>query len=463
MSRENIQEPLAGDLRRAYNIHSDNNDEVALILETRHPLAANKTHSTGLQCLTAVLRRINSHVMLGPEGLANTQHFQSAEAENPIIRFSWLMFGRDPSELEMRHRDWMSTKKELVNRGLKVSETFETLCTSRMMNQSYWSQDEMRLLAPKMCLETWQVVNEDTEEIASAGLVTLDRARSPDMTLQQAVESSFGMFRREGKRTLHRPARPYIIRVLYNPGPSPRLSFRHLRGFNLPIWRETQDRQNPFDTSERAPYVLLAVVRMRCSPEADDFVRFYAAIGTEIVPQYEDIPCVDTNWSVEDENSNRYMLFYGPPAHDTSLNVASDSPETERRSVKDDDNERAIRALFSRGMKPYIEKAVADQAAALAAQASQRAETAEPGEVLEDPPRRTTPYAPGPSHQGRGGAQPPGQRGNPKGRTRDPSNGQGSGRRAKKPRYDAEVNKDVNRIPLGRPQMPDRNKDQNRD
>ncbi|KAF4415656.1 hypothetical protein FACUT_13216 [Fusarium acutatum] len=459
MSLDNIQEPLAGDLRRAYDIHSDNNDEVAIILETRHPVAANNSHSTGLQCLTAVIRRINSHVMLGPEGLAITQHFQSAEAENPIIRFSWLIFGRDPSELEMRYRDWMSTKRELVKRGLKVSETFETLCTSRMMNQSYWSQNEMRLLKPKMCLETWQVVNEDTEEIASASLVTLDRARSPDMTLQQAVESSFGIMRREGKRTLHRPARPHIIRVLYSPGPGPRLPFRDLRGFNLPIWRETQERENPFDTRERAQYVVLAVVRMRCAPQAGDFVRFYAAHGAEIVPEYEDIPCVDTDWSVEDENQNHYMLFYGPPGHDTSVNDASAFPEREKRWVKGDHNARAIHDLFKRGMKPYIEKAMADRSPSVPPPASQRGETVEPGEVLADSRRQTTPRSLNPSQQGRGGARPPGQRGNPNRRARDSSNGQGSGRQAKKPRY----NEDVNSIPIGPSRMNARETDENRD
>lgn len=461
MYADNTQDSLAGDLRRVYDIHSDNNDVVAIILETRHPVAAKNSDSTGLQCMTAVLRRINSHVMLGPEGLANTQHFRSAEAENPIIRFSWQMFGREASGIHMRHSDWMTTKKQLKNCGLKVSATFEELCTSRMMNHSYWSQNEMRLLEPKMCLDTWQVVNEDTEEIASSSLVTLDRNRSPGVTLQQAVESSFGVVRREGKRTLHRPARPHIIRVLYSPGSGPRLLFQELRTFNLPIWRETQDKQNPFDMSERAQYVVLAVVQMRINAEEEDYVRFYAAHGTEIVPEYEDIPCVGTHWSVEDENQNRYMLFYGPPGHDTGLNDASAFPEIAKPLVKDDGKTRAIHALFNKGMKPYIEKARADRAAAAIPQASQRGETAEPGEVFQDSPRQSAPRSPNLSQQRAGGARPAGQRGNSNRRTGQGSHGQGSGRQAKKPRYDQAVNF----IPVGTSRMTasDRNGDENRD
>ncbi|KAF5623668.1 hypothetical protein F25303_11772 [Fusarium sp. NRRL 25303] len=459
MSLENAQEPLAGDLRKIYDIHSDNNGIVAVILETRHPVAASNSHSTGLQCLTAVLRRVNSHVMLGPEGLANTQHFRSAEAENPIIRFSWLMFGRDPSKMEMRYKDWMSTKRELVKRGLKVSDTFEALCTSSMMNQSYWSQDEMRLLEPKICLETWQVINETTEEIASASLVTLDRDTSPDATLQQTVDSSFGIIRREGKRTLHRPAKPSIIRVLYSPGSGPRLSFRELRGFNLPIWRETKDRQNPFDTRDRARYVILAVVRMRCAPQDDDFVRFYAAHGPEIVPEYEDIPCVDTDWSVEDENQNRYMLFYGPPGHGTSLNDPSAFPEIARPLVKDDVESRAIHSLFNKGMKPYIEKAMASRAAAVAPQASEAGETPEPGEVHEGSQRQTAPASPRSSRQEQRETRLPGRMVSSNRRSRHSSDGQGSSRPAKKPRLNP--NSNPNFMPVGPSRMPRR--DENRD
>ncbi|RKL46851.1 hypothetical protein BFJ72_g2591 [Fusarium proliferatum] len=365
MSLDNTQD-LPGDIRRHHDIRSPNADVVFFILQTRPPIIPDISNTTGLQCMTAIFRRIYSHNMLGPDGLANTQHFRQAEAENPVMSFAWQMFGQDLSSRQLRHDAWMKTKTHLEQREVDVSATFEELCTSRMMNHTYWSQNEMRLLEPKMCCETWRTVGENTEEIASSSLVSLDRNMSPDMTVQQAVESSFGIIRREGKHTLQRPARPHIIRILYSSGSGPRLSFRELRDFNLPIWRETQDRQNPFDTSERAQYVILAVVRMRANLAANDLVRLYAASGAEIVPVYEDIPCMGTHWSIEDENQHRYMLFYAPPGYDARLDDAYAFPEVAGPLIKDDDDSIAYLALVDKAMRPYIEKAEAERVAAAA-------------------------------------------------------------------------------------------------
>ncbi|KAG9498452.1 hypothetical protein J7337_009257 [Fusarium musae] len=380
---------LQGDLRRFYDIHSHNVESASIILQTRHPMAPKGSESTGLLCMTAILRRIHSHAMLGPEGLAKADHFKQAEIENPIIRFSWQMFERDASTKKLRTADWAKMKSQLQECGLETTASFEDLCNSRMMNHTYWSQNEMRLMEPKVCLETWQIINESTEEIASSSLVTLNRAQSPEMTLEQAVETSFGMFRREGKPTLHRPQQPIVIRVLYDSGSGPRLPFRELRGFGLPIWRETQDRQNPFDTTERAHYVLLAVVRMRANPNDKDVVRFYATSGAEIIP--EKAPkCLATGWSIEDEDHHRYMLFYSPPGHYLDPIEASAFPEEAGPLVEDDDELRDGHVLVNMVMEPFIVKELSRDAT----QGSDRpphASTTEPGEVAEDVPMQSPP------------------------------------------------------------------------
>ncbi|KAG5766575.1 hypothetical protein H9Q72_005342 [Fusarium xylarioides] len=450
---------LKGDIRGVYDIHSPDVERISTILQTRHPIAPKGSESTGLQCMTAILRRIHSHAMLGPGGLAKADHFKQAEMENPIMRFSWQMFERDASTSKIRSADWARMKSQLQECGLQTTASFEELCNSRMMNHTYWSQNEMRLMEPKVCLETWQTINESTEEIASSSLVTLNRTHSPEMTLEQAVESSFGMFRREGKPTLHRPQQPLIIRVFYDPGSGPRLPFRELRGFSLPIWRETEDRQNPLDTSERAQYVLLAVVRMRCDPKEIDVVRFYATTGAEIAPEYGGFKYLATGWSVEDEDQHRYMLFYSPPGHYLNPIEASAFPEEAGPLIKDDDEVRDSHILVSRVMEPFIEKELS-RAATRRSDGPQDESTVEPGEVVEDMPMQSPPRPSSPSQEVADRRPPAGPRGNPNRRKLQQSNWQGSGRPAKKPRRVDSVND----MPVRNPRMPelDNNMDESR-
>ncbi|KAG5797240.1 hypothetical protein H9Q69_003709 [Fusarium xylarioides] len=450
---------LEGDIRGVYDIHSRDVERISTILQTRHPIAPKGSESTGLQCMAAILRRIHSHAMLGPEGLAKADHFKQAEIDNPIIRFSWQMFERDVSMRRIRAADWAKMKSQLQDCGLQTTASFEELCKSGMMNHTYWSQNEMRLLEPKMCLETWQVVNESTEEIASSSLVTLDRTHSPEMTLEQAVESSFGIVRREGKLTLHRPKDPVIIRVLYNPGSGLRLPFRELRGFNLPIWRETQDQQDPFGTSERAQYVLLAVVRMRCDPNGIDLVRFYATTGAEITPEYGGLKCLATGWSMEDDDQHRYMLFYSPPGHHFNPIEASTVPEVAGPSIDDDDEVLNFHARASRAMEPFFEKEI-NRLVEAGSDAPQKESTTEPGEVVEDMPRQSPPRSSSPSQQVADRSPPAGPRANPNRRRLQQSNQQFSGRPTKKPR---KVDP-VNYMPVRNPRRPelDENMDESR-
>ncbi|KAF5974280.1 hypothetical protein FBULB1_7838 [Fusarium bulbicola] len=433
---------------------------VSIILQTHYPIGLKDLDSNGLGCLTAVLRRIHSRVMLGPEGLAKADHYQQAEIENPIIRFSWQMFERGRASRQARSEDWKKVKKQLEDQGLQTSAPFEELCTSSMMNHTYWSQNEMRLLEPKMCLETWQVIDENTEEIASSSLVTLDRSLSPDMTLEKAVESSFGMVRREGKPTLHRPREPLIIRVLYNPGPGSRLSFRELRGFNLPVWRETQDRENLLDMSGRAQYVLIAVVRMRSDRGDKDLVRLYATTGAEIIPRYVKTDCVRTDWSIEDENQHRYMLFYSVLGDEVDLNEASAFPEVSGPLIEDDDKVRTFHNLTNRVLEPFIQRENS-HAAAEVSDAPQKESTVEPGEVHEERSMQSPPHPSNPSQEGQDRDPPGGPRGSLSRRKRQQSNWQPSGRPAKRTRPTF----NPNLIPISQPKMPERDEDmdENRD
>ncbi|KAF9769121.1 hypothetical protein IL306_013513 [Fusarium sp. DS 682] len=198
------------------------------------------------------------------------------------------------------------------------------------------------------------------------------------MTLNRAVEDSFGVIRQDGKPVLHRPARSWIVRVSYNPGSGERLPFKELRSLPLPVWKETGNRQKPFDMTEWAEYVLLAVVRMRDEPSSHDLVRIYGTHGAEIVPEYENIPCMATNWSVEDVNKNNYMLFYGPPGYKTHLEDASCFPDVGPRFKLDD-----VYTRFQKELDVYIESIKAERAAEAETARSSRVDHVGPGEVVD--------------------------------------------------------------------------------
>lgn len=305
-------------------------------LMSRPPLYQSFDETTGIDCLTMVLRRLHAHTMIGPHGFLRFRSFQDAEKDNAIIRHSWQKFGTEPHERRDATASWRMLKPELGHHGLRADASLGDICTSVLMNKTYWSQNEMRLLEPKVCLESWQIVGENAEEIASLSLLRLDLDDSPDLTLQDAVDRSFGIFEREGKRTMHRPSRPYIIRVLYNPESQQRLFFQELRGLILPFWTETGDRNDPFDKSGTAPYVLLAVVRMRENSTNHDYARMYACHGSEIICQYEHAHFLRTDWSVEDADNNIYMLFYGAEG-EAPFGETTTFPEVAPPSLDDED------------------------------------------------------------------------------------------------------------------------------
>ncbi|KIL89034.1 hypothetical protein FAVG1_07428 [Fusarium avenaceum] len=285
-----------GDIRLGSPRPSD--ERIRSYLLSRPPLYQSFDETSGIDCLTMVLRRLHAHTMLGSHGFLGLRSFQDAEQDNATIRHSWQKFGTEHQERHDATNSWKMLKIELGRHGLRANSPFGDLCNSALMNKTYWSQNEMRLL--------------------------------------DAVDRSFGIFEREGKPTLHRPARPYIFRVLYNPGSQQRLLFQELRGLILPFWTETGDRNDPFDKSGTAPYVLLAVVRIREKLIDQDYTRMYACQGSEIVCRYEPPHFLRTDWSVGDADNNMYMLFYGVEGV-APFGDPTTFPEVEPPSLDDDD------------------------------------------------------------------------------------------------------------------------------
>ncbi|KAM5508950.1 hypothetical protein FOXYSP1_11916 [Fusarium oxysporum f. sp. phaseoli] len=306
------REPLDdGDIRKEYRLTGRDGDVVASILETRPPRCIAPVKTCGFSCIVTVLRRINSHMMLAPNGVLNSQSWRQAEANNPFISHSWQMFGPERDTRKLSQYSLDDVRKRLCRLDIDISSSFHRLCTSSLMNETYWSRDEMRLLEPKVCLKSWKLVGEDPKKIAESSVVRLDLVQYPGITLQRAVEDSLGVLHRDGEPSLCRPGRPCIVRILLNTGTENQLPFDALRSFQLPVWNETGKREMPFETTETARYVILAVVRMEDGEHGRDQVRIYASQGPDIVPEYEDVPYMSTDWSVEDKIQTSYMLFYG--------------------------------------------------------------------------------------------------------------------------------------------------------
>ncbi|KAG5821636.1 hypothetical protein H9Q74_000017 [Fusarium xylarioides] len=377
MSHENSKSFDDGDIRKEYQPTGRDADVVASILETRPPRYVTPVKHCGFPCLITVMRRINSHMMLAPNGLVRSQSWRQAENNNPIISHSWQMFGPERGARELSHRSFGDITKTLPSLGVDPSASFYKLCTSSLMNQTYWSRDELRLFEPKVCLETWELVGEEPNEIAESSVVRLNLAQHPATTLQRAVEDSLGIIDRQGKPTLHRPGRPCIVRVLLDTSPENQLPFDCLRAFQLPIWKETGNREVPFDTTKSALYVVLAVVRMESGASDRDQVRIYASQGPEIVPEYEDVPYMSTGWSVEDKVQQSYMLFFGTaPAGMEELHSILGVPEVLQPALPADDMPQMRHCLSV--LDPHIRTA-----SGRSTDTSSRAKRLEPGELLD--------------------------------------------------------------------------------
>ncbi|KAF5543370.1 hypothetical protein FNAPI_9692 [Fusarium napiforme] len=302
---------MSKDIRTHYNIQGRDADIVASILETRHQSVKKKAMSPGLDCLVVVLRRIYSHVMLS-RGVS-LDWIEASEAKNPVLRHAWHMFGDGQGEVQEAANDRQEVQKALLDLGFSQVPSFEDLCNSSLMNETFWSQDVFRLTDVLYYTATLKEADGSADEIARASLLELNQVENPGLSLQEIVDRSFGYITWKEQEVLSRPNRAWIVRVLYQPGndDTARLDINGLRTLHLPIWEQNMNEMDScFHEVGKAEYSILAVVRLKTDGHPEEYVRTYKGHGANILPSREPESYVNHKWSIKDA-PGKYMLFYG--------------------------------------------------------------------------------------------------------------------------------------------------------
>ncbi|SCN96738.1 uncharacterized protein FFE2_08583 [Fusarium fujikuroi] len=318
------------DVRDLYDITNDFEGQTASdILELQPPTDCE--HTTGLDALITVLRRIYTATMFGPRGLAQQSWVKDAEEKNPILKHAWHILGDSSEERLAANKARSDLITVLGNEMNAGAASFKDLCTSPLMNKTFWSQVHLSLFWPALYLPSGKVVRQSPEDRATTNLVHLNREQNPDMTLQQAISRQFGVEKVQSGEVVRRPKCPLIIRVLLRTKGVERenqMEFEHIRQFLLPQWIEaTEERGRLLEEDQPQCYTIIAVVRMRPDMTAvhetqgeesmvdehqNDNVRTYAHNGRNIIGAYEDSALMPRHWSVGDLRPYplEYMLFY---------------------------------------------------------------------------------------------------------------------------------------------------------
>ncbi|KAF5580284.1 uncharacterized protein FSUBG_13437 [Fusarium subglutinans] len=302
---------MNNDIRVHHKLHGPNIDVVAAILEGRPPQFAHADAQPGFDCLIVVLRRIYSHVML--DLVPPPAWMQASEEANPILRLAWHLFGDDVVQREEAIKARHEAFGALNAKGISHKSSFEEICSSSLMNKTFWSQDEFRLTDILHCIDTGAVADGTPDDIASTSLLELNHVETPGRTLQEVVDDSFGVITHKGKQILSRPNDPWIVRVTYTPDSSDteRFDLNKLRTLHLPIWKlDEQDPDISYLNVGKNEYFLLAVVRLRDNKHPGEYVRTYGIHGSNIVGERQPPSIVNHDWSVKDGHG-KYMLFYG--------------------------------------------------------------------------------------------------------------------------------------------------------
>lgn len=292
------------DLRSQYDPTGSEATVVAENLIIRYPPSSDETTTPGLDCLTVVLRFIYSRFLLGK--VRNFEWMGASEKKNPILGYAWHSLGLEPKEIQQTAED----KKTLLKSLNLPGNSFEDFCNSALMNETFWSQFELQLFQPLITAIDGTRVNMSPSETSRIGLLELDRAKSPDLTMEAVVEGSFGVFIYEGQEVVFRPGRPTVIRLFYQSHPDPDrcLDINAFRILSVPRWQLDPFKGSYFKNGYDE-YFLMAVVRLKDDHHPREYVRTYTTSGAPVVPLPGSESLIDKNWSIKDP-SGRYMLFH---------------------------------------------------------------------------------------------------------------------------------------------------------
>ncbi|KAF4995690.1 hypothetical protein FDECE_12719 [Fusarium decemcellulare] len=272
------------DIRTHYSITEDA-AAVSWILAMRPPTtpcADICPITTGMDCLLVVIQHIYSLYMTGKDGLAHQDWFKEAESRNPILHFAWRVFG----DLGLKDEEASKDKAQFLDQVSFSKERFLAICSSDLMNTTFWSQTPFRLFQTKLSLSQEPDATPPQEMSPDTSIIHLDLRALPDSTLQQAVDRVAGF---RINNAVYTTSTPHIIRVQYTTGVT-RLDFQALRQFYLfqIVRSEGQDGDKGRSLHTRqVRYALVAVVRLRSRREEEDSVRTYDPCGFGIFPDCE--------------------------------------------------------------------------------------------------------------------------------------------------------------------------------
>lgn len=315
------------DVRKRYNLASEEARIAASVLDTRPPFWHENKLTSGMDCLLVVLRRIYSHNMLSESVLKSLPWFVEAEEKNPILLHAWHVFGRSKGDVEKA-----TAAREKVEEALRLLDidpkgSFEDLCFSSLMNETFWSQDVFRLCEPAFSISTGRMADFSPDEIAKTSLISNNN-----------IDDVIGIHEWKGEVTVFPPSRPWIVRVMLDTSSqTDQIStFRERRCLRMPIWKELREEANlVFDITDEIHYHLLAVVRLRDKDNGKpDYVRTYSGYGANIVPDYEPISFMSKDWTLA--TPGKFILFYGLPPDDLGTTDVTNFPEIHKARERDD-------------------------------------------------------------------------------------------------------------------------------
>ncbi|XEV05154.1 hypothetical protein FSHL1_010441 [Fusarium sambucinum] len=302
----------SSDIREVYDFEDKDLYTAAACLDTFPPVWSHQRNHSGLDCLIVVLRRIYSSHMLDSNVMKTLSWLPKSESMNPILTHAWHVFGCSPDAIERTDADRQVVNQYLHKNGFDPRGSFESLCTSSLMNETFWSQKEFRLTDHPVNAETGASINLSPDEIAQLDILELDSSRPAD-TLQLIVDRTFGVRTWKEDKMVLLPSRPWVIRVIYRVNDQDgNLSIQDLKTLQMPVWTgRPNEPKHRFQETGRVNYYLLAVVRMRQNEKGRDVVRTYNPTGSNVLFNHQSQvqAIMNGEWSIQD-GPRKYMMYY---------------------------------------------------------------------------------------------------------------------------------------------------------
>ncbi|KAH6991364.1 hypothetical protein BKA56DRAFT_574308 [Ilyonectria sp. MPI-CAGE-AT-0026] len=314
------------------------------VLQTQQPEETSVTDvgwdTNGLDCLVAVIRRIYAFM---PGYFHDNEEFAAAEEKNPILRYAWQMLDIPEEATDATRAQQAAEKKAVMSKlfpgDAETATHFHFLnATLGLMSDTFWSFPQFHLFAPRLQKDegdsVWRVVPWDPPQIVAQSIIVLDCLQNPGMSLQEAVDSKFGVkkwYDDDGEAdVLLVCKRPSVVRVHYYSNPDqPSRSFDELRTFDMPF---TQFEGTSIVRDGRCRYAIIAIARLRRLGSEDmEHVRLYGVGGCNVSILANNPAFNASKWSVGSPSSHAYAMFFGRADH-TQLSafpeVNPDAPDT---------------------------------------------------------------------------------------------------------------------------------------